>query len=166
MEKATKIQEGAVGDREVVVTRVVHAPRERVWKAFATAEALAHWWGPDGFTITTSAFEFREGGKWVFIMHGPDGRDYPNWIRFTRIVEPERMEHDHGGDDDRVVFQANITLDDLGGSTRVTLHSTFTSREERDLVVKEYRAIEGGKQTLARLDEYLGMKENAPKHFK
>ncbi|MCC6838655.1 MAG: SRPBCC domain-containing protein, partial [Flavobacteriales bacterium] len=73
MEKATKIQEGAVGDREVVVTRVVHAPRERVWKAFATAEALAHWWGPDGFTITTSAFEFREGGMWVFIMHGPDG---------------------------------------------------------------------------------------------
>lgn len=155
MEKATKIQEGAVGDREVVVTRVVHAPRERVWKAFATAEALAHWWGPNGFTITTSAFEFREGGEWVFVMHGPDGRDYPNRIRFMRLVKPSRMEHEHGGDGDRVVFDAVITLDDLGDTTRVTLHSTFRIASERDLVVKEYGAIEGGKQTLARLDEYL-----------
>lgn len=155
MEAASRPVEGVVGDREIVVTRVVSAAREHVWKAFSTAEALAHWWGPTGFSITTSAFDFREGGNWVFIMHGPDGRDYPNWIRFTRLEEPSRMEHDHGGDGDRVMFQAVITLDDLGNKTRVTLHSTFKTKEERDLVVTEYGAVEGGKQTLARLDEYL-----------
>lgn len=147
---------GVVGDREIVITRVVDAPRMRVWKAFTTADALAQWWGPAGFTITTRAFEFKEGGDWIFMMHGPDGRDYPNRIRFTRIVEPERMEHDHGGDSDRVLFKAVITLEDLGTTTRVTLHSTFENAADRDLVVKEYGAIEGGKQTLARLDHYLG----------
>ncbi len=144
-----------MGDREIIVTRIVHAARERVWKAFTNAEALAHWWGPTGFTITTTAFDFREGGDWIFVMHGPDGRDYPNRIRFTRIDEPSRIEHDHGGDSDRVIFQARITLEDLGVTTRVTLHSTFINAADRDLVVKEYGAIEGGKQTLGRLAEYL-----------
>ena len=155
MEAASRPVEGAIGDREIVVTRIVNARRERVWQAFRTPEALAQWWGPNGFTITTRSFDFTEGGDWIFIMHGPDGRDYPNRIRFTRIEEPSRMEHDDGGDSDRVVFQAVITLDDLGEQTRVTLHSTFFTAAERDLVVKEYGAIEGGKQTLARLDDYL-----------
>lgn len=155
MEATSKAPDGVVGDREIVITRNIAALRERVWKAFTTAEALARWWGPNGFTITTSSFDFREGGEWVFIMHGPDGRDYPNWVRFTRIEEPSRMDHDHGGDGDRVLFRAVITLDEVGGKTRVTLHSTFETKEQRDLVVKEYGAVEGGQQTLARLDAYL-----------
>ena len=160
MEATDSKLQGAVGDREIVVSRIVGAPRGLVWKAFTTAEALAHWWGPTGFTITTSAFDFREGGDWIFIMHGPDGRDYPNHVRFTRIVAPSRMEHDHGGDSDRVLFQAVITLDELGDRTRVTLHSTFRTAADRDLVVKEYGAIEGGKQTLARLNEYVNNLQN------
>lgn len=155
MQATSESMGGVLGDREIVITRIVNASRERVWQAFTTPEALAQWWGPTGFTITTKAFDLKEGGDWIFMMHGPDGRDYPNRVRFTRIVEPSRMEHDHGGDDDRVLFQAIITLDDLGEKTRVTLHSTFKTKEERDLVVKEYGAIEGGKQTLARLDEYM-----------
>ncbi|MCB0765950.1 MAG: SRPBCC family protein [Flavobacteriales bacterium] len=155
MEATSKAPDGVVGDREIVITRNIAALRERVWKAFTTAEALARWWGPNGFTITTSSFDFREGGEWVFIMHGPDGRDYPNWVRFTRIEEPSRMDHDHGGDGDRVLFRAVLTLDEVGGKTRVTLHSTFETKEQRDLVVKEYGAVEGGQQTLARLDAYL-----------
>ncbi|MEO8067234.1 MAG: SRPBCC family protein [Flavobacteriales bacterium] len=142
-------------DRDIIVTRVVNAPREKVWQAFADPDALAKWWGPDGFTITTKAFDFSKGGDWIFMMHGPDGRDYPNSVRFTEIVEPSRMEHDHGGDDGKVMFKAVITLDDLGSKTRVTLHSTFFTKEARDLVVKEYGAIEGGEQTLARLDDYM-----------
>ncbi|MEZ4806384.1 MAG: SRPBCC family protein [Flavobacteriales bacterium] len=155
MEATSKAPDGVVGDREIVITRNIAALRERVWKAFTTAEALAHWWGPNGFTISTTSFDFREGGEWVFIMHGPDGRDYPNWIRFTRIDAPSRMDHDHGGDGDRVIFRAVITLDEVEGKTRVTLHSTFDTKEQRDLVVKEYGAVEGGQQTLARLDAYL-----------
>ncbi len=160
MEATGKAVDGVLGDREIVISRLIAAPRERVWKAFTTAEALAHWWGPTGFTITTRSFDFRVGGDWVFIMHGPDGHDYPNWIRFTRIDEPSRMDHDHGGDSDRVIFRAVITLDELEGKTRVTLHSTFETMEHRDLVVKEYGAIEGGQQTLSRLDEHVSNPQN------
>lgn len=150
-----KITAPPFSDREIIVSRIVEAERERVWQAFRDPEALAKWWGPDGFTLTTRVFEFEEGGDWIFMMHGPDGRDYPNSVRFTEIVKPSRMAHDHGGDDGKVLFKAVITLDDLGAQTRVTMRSTFTTKEYRDLVVKEYGAIEGGKQTLARLDQYL-----------
>ena len=72
---------------------------------------IEKWWGPDGFTLTTKAFDFSVGGDWFFTMHGPDGRDHPNHIHFTEIVKPSRMAHDHGGDDGKVMFKAEITLD-------------------------------------------------------
>jgi uncharacterized protein YndB with AHSA1/START domain len=142
-------------DREIVITRQIDAPRAKVWEAFTTAEHLAKWWGPNGFTITTSSFDFREGGVWKFVMHGPDGRDYPNDIMFTKIVEHERMDHNHGGDDGTVHFHAMITLSDKDGGTEIVMRSVFPSKEERDFVVKEYKAIEGGTQTIARLAEYV-----------
>ena len=64
--------------RSIIGTRVFDAPRELVFSAFTDPEHLAQWWGPDGFTMTTSAFDFRPGGVWRFVMHGPDGRDYQN----------------------------------------------------------------------------------------
>jgi uncharacterized protein YndB with AHSA1/START domain len=144
-------------DREIVISRTVDAPRAKVWNAFTDEKHLRQWWGPDGFTITTKEFAFKEGGIWRFTMHGPDGRDYPNHIVFTKIVEGEVMEHDHGGDDGKVHFTASIRLEDRGGKTEVIMHSIFPTAEARDFVVKEHGAIEGGKQTLGRLAEYVTM---------
>lgn len=64
-------------DREVVISRVIDAPRELVFEAFTEVRHLSRWWGPEGFTTTTRAFQFRVRGEWVFVMHGPDGTDYP-----------------------------------------------------------------------------------------
>ena len=99
-------------DREIIITRLIPAPREKVWAAWTTSEHLAHWWGPDGFTITTKEFSFTKGGLWRFTMHGPDGVDYPNHILFTEIVEQERISNDHGADDGKVHFQATITFEE------------------------------------------------------
>jgi uncharacterized protein YndB with AHSA1/START domain len=63
----------ATVDREIVVSRVIGAPRELVFEAFTEVRHLSRWWGPEGFTTSTRAFEFRVGGEWVFVMHGPDG---------------------------------------------------------------------------------------------
>ena len=126
-----------------------------MWDAWTTAEHLAHWWGPNGFNITTYEFDFRIGGLWRFMMHWPDGRDYPNHVVFTDIVELQVIAHDHGGDDGKVHFQATATFEDVEGKIHVTMRLVFPSVKEREQVVKEYGAIEGGKQTLGRLAEYV-----------
>ncbi len=152
-------------DREIVTSRVIHAPRAKVWEAWTTAEHLAHWWGPNGFSVTTHAFDFRVGGVWDFMMHGPDPqnpsrmRDFPNRIVFTDIRKHELIAHDHGGDDGIVHFQAVVTFEEQGSNTVVTMRSIFSSREDRDRVVKDYGAIEVAKQTLARLNEYIQSKQ-------
>jgi len=72
--------QSATADREIVISRVISAPRELVFEAFTEVRHLSRWWGPEGFTTTTRAFEFRAGGVWDFVMHGPDGTDYQEWI--------------------------------------------------------------------------------------
>ena len=155
---ATKIKapEDYLG-RKFIITREFDAPRELVFKAWIDPKHLAQWWGPDGFTTTTSRFEFRKGGVWRFVMHGPDGRDYQNLITFDEIIAPERIAYRHGGADDvePVQFNTTLTFEDLGGKTRLTWHGTFPSAEERARVVKEYGADKGLEQTLARLAEYV-----------
>src|SRR4028119_33147 len=83
--------EPATADREIVMSRVIDAPRELVFEAFTEVRHLSRWWGPEGFTTTTRSFEFRVGGVWDFVMHGPDGTDYQEWISWTEIAPPERI---------------------------------------------------------------------------
>ena len=145
-----------VRDREIVVSRVVEAPRDVVFEAFTDVRHLAQWWGPDGFTTTTRAFEFRPGGVWEFVMHGPNGTDYPNWIRWEEIEPPERITLLHGSAaDDPEAFASTFTFEARGDATSVVLCSIFPSRELRDRAAREYRAIESAQQTLGRLAGYL-----------
>jgi uncharacterized protein YndB with AHSA1/START domain len=148
--------------RSIIGTRVFDAPRDLVFSAFTDAKHLAQWWGPNGFSTTTSAFDFRPGGAWRYIMHGPDGRNYKNQITFEEIVRPERIVYRHsgsedGGDEDGepVQFRTTITFEDLGGKTRLTWRGDFPSAAERDRVVKDYGAAKGLMENLARLAEFI-----------
>ena len=100
----------------IITTREFDAPREPVWRAWSDPKHLAQWWGPDGFTITTSAFDIREGGVWRFVMHGPDGRDYDNRIIFDVIEKPARLLYRHGDDVEPVRFRTTVTFEDLAGN--------------------------------------------------
>ena len=146
----------ATSDREIVVTRIIEGPRPLVFEAYTDPRHLAHWWGPNGFTTTTRAFEFRPGGVWDFVMHGPDGIDYPNWIEWREIEPPGRLVFLHGNRaDDPGAFVSTVTLVERGGATEVTMRAVFKTKEQRDEVVERYHAIEGGKQTLGRLALYV-----------
>jgi uncharacterized protein YndB with AHSA1/START domain len=143
--------------RAIIGTRILAAPRALVWAAWTDPKHLAQWWGPNGFSTTTSVFEFRAGGVWRFVMHGPDGRDYQNRITFDEVVAPERIVYRHAGGDDvePVQFIQTVTFEDLGNSTRLTWHGVFPTAQERARVIKEHGADKGLVQTMARLAEYV-----------
>jgi len=144
-------------DREVVISRIFTFPRALVFDALIDPMNIGKWWGPNGFTTTTKRMEVRPGGEWVFVMHGPDGVDFPNWIRYRDIVRPERLVYEQGGEtpDAPVHFQATIMLTEHPDGTALVMRSLFQTKEMRDHVVNNYGAIEGGHQHLARLAEHL-----------
>ena len=146
----------AMADREIVISRVIGAPRELVFEAFTEVRHLSQWWGPDGFTTTTRAFEFRVGGDWDFVMHGPDGTDYQEWISWTEIAPPERIALLHGecrGDPN--AFESVLTFAPDGTATRIEMRTVFPTKELRDDAVEHYHAVEGGQQTLNNLAAYV-----------
>lgn len=142
--------------REIVGIRVIDAPRDPVWQAWTDPQHLAQWWGPIGFTTTTSSFDMRPGGVWRFVMHGPDGRDYQNRITFTEVEEPKRIVYRHGGDDvEPVQFETTVVFEDLGGKTRLVWTNKFPTADQRTEVIKTYGADKGLVQTMARLAEFV-----------
>jgi uncharacterized protein YndB with AHSA1/START domain len=151
--------------RSIVGIREFDAPRDLVFQAWTDAKHLAHWWGPNGFTTTTSHFEFKPGGVWRFVMHGPDGRDYQNRVTFEEIVRPERIVYSHGGGEDvePVQFRQTVIFEDVGGRTRLTWRGDFPSAAERDRVIKDYGADKGLAQTMARLADFVATQPSPAK---
>ena len=146
----------AAAEREIVISRLIDAPRELVFEVFTEVRHLSRWWGPEGFTTTTRAFEFRVGGEWEFVMHGPDGTDYREWIFWTEIVPPERIALLHGESrGDPNAFESVLTFAPEGARTRVEMRTLFPTQELRDAAVEKYHAIEGGTQTLGKLAAYV-----------
>lgn len=142
---------------ELIVNRVFNAPRELVWKAWTEPEHIVNWWGPKGFSITTSEMDIRQGGIWRFIMKGQDGVEYPNKIIFLEMVKPERLVYTSSDDkeDDPGQFQTIATFKEQDNKTILTMRLIFPSAKIREKVVKEFGAIEGASQTLERLEEQL-----------
>jgi len=136
--------------RELTTTRVLDAPRERVFRAFSEAEHLAQWWGPQGFTNTFQEFDLRAGASWRYVMHGPNGADYPNESVVVEVVKPERivLEHVSGPR-----FRLTITLAPEAGKTRITWRMLFPSAADCDKV--RGLAVPANEQNLDRLEARL-----------
>ncbi|HEX9391318.1 MAG TPA: SRPBCC family protein [Usitatibacteraceae bacterium] len=148
---------GSTADREIATSRIFDAPREQVFRMWIDPAHIGKWWGPKGFTTTTLSIDVRVGGAWRFVMHGPDGTDYPNLIVFKEVVKPERLVYVHAGEseDEPGVFQTTVTFEELDGKTRLSMRALFPSAAERDRVIREHGAIDGMNSTLDRLAAYL-----------
>jgi len=107
--------------------RTFDAPRERVFEAFSDPSRLARWWGPKGFTNTFHEFDMRPGGRWRFLMHGPDGVAYANESVFVEVVKPERIVLQHVS---AHRFEMTVTLDEQGGGTKVTWRMRHATARE------------------------------------
>ena len=149
--------DAGIAEREIVTTRIFDAPRDIVFAAWIDPQHIGQWWGPNGFTITTERMDVRPGGEWVFVMHGPNGVDYPNRIVYLDITRPARLEykHDSGDENEPGQFVMTVTFTEQDGKTHLTMRALLKSAAERDRVVREHNAIEGGQQTLGRLADYL-----------
>ena len=134
-------------DLAVTTSRVVDATPARVYEAFEDPKQLAQWWGPNGFTSTFETFDFREGGKWKFVLHAPDGKDYPNLNQFVEIVPDRRVRLHHV---EGHWFELTMELATEGTGTRVRWRQEFASAAEYE-AVKEY-VIPANEQNLDRLE--------------
>lgn len=134
--KATPFPLPAALDRELILTRLIDAPRERVWHAW-TAQ-LARWWGPHGMSTTVCEMDLRPGGLFRTVMRAPDGREYPTQGVFLEVVAPARIVFTDAFSagwvpDPDPFFTAVTTFDDVGTRTRYTaraLHWTVANREK------------------------------------
>jgi uncharacterized protein YndB with AHSA1/START domain len=114
-------------DHEVVITRVLDAPCELVWKAWTDPKHLAQWWGPKGFTNPVCEWDAKPGSAIYVVMRGPNGVDYPMGGAFREIVEPERLVFTSGALDEKgnLLFELlhTITFAERAAKTTLTVRS-------------------------------------------
>jgi uncharacterized protein YndB with AHSA1/START domain len=146
----------AVGsaDRQLVVTRLIDAPRRLVFRAWTAPEQVSRWWGPQGFVTTHCDMDIRPGGAFRCCMRSPEGTDY--WKRgvYREIVEAERIVftfawEDADGTPGRELL-TTVTFADEGAKTRLTLHQAEFETVER---CEDHRT--GWTSCLERFAEYM-----------
>ena len=139
-----------INEKTNICTRRFNFPRELVYKAFWTPDQLALWWGPKGFTNTFHEFDFRPGGTWQFVMHGPDGTDYTNHSVFEDILPLERIVIHHLNAPE---FHLSITFEEIEGQTQVTFSQLFEKPIES--VHSKKFLSEANEQIFDRLNEVI-----------
>ena len=139
-------------DRELLLSRKLDAPVDLVWEAWTRPEHIANWWGPNGFTNTITKMDMRPGGEWDLVMHGPDGTDYKNKSVFKEIIPYKKIVYEHVSGPR---FTATVTFEQQGEQTYITWHMLFDTVEEFIRTVKTYKADEGLKQNVEKLNVYL-----------
>jgi uncharacterized protein YndB with AHSA1/START domain len=137
----------STADREFLHSRLIDAPRERVFRAFSDPSHLEQWWGPNGYTNTFHEFDLRPGGRWRFVMHGPHGVSYPNESVFVEVVVPERIVFEHVSDHH---FMMTITLTPQGPKkTMLGWRQVFDTAAERQRIAEF--VIKANEQNIDRL---------------
>ena len=141
-------QKNNTADRELLITRLLNAPRELVFEVWTNPEHIKHWWGPIGFTNTISKMDVKTNGEWNFIMHGPDGRNYDNKIVFLEIVKPSLIRYRHMT---FPYFNATVNFQAQNNKTLLTMCMLFETKEELQKTVEVFKADVGLVQTIVKM---------------
>ncbi|WP_247664422.1 SRPBCC domain-containing protein [Ideonella alba] len=143
-------------DRTLSTSRTLPHSPAAVYNAFASASVLAAWWGPAGFSNTFEIFEFRPGGRWKFVMHSADGKDYPNESVFAALepaakVVIEHVAHPH--------YTLTVTLKPAEQGTLLTWEQTF--KDSKTAQGLRHMVEPANEQNLDRLAQALAKNEGA-----
>jgi uncharacterized protein YndB with AHSA1/START domain len=127
-------------------SREIPVPPDRVFAAFVDPERLERWWGPAGFTNTFDVCEFKPGGRWSFVMHGPNGAQFRNESVFAEIESPARVVIQHVSEPK---YRLTITLEPSAQGTTVSWAQAF---EKSDVASRiEHIVVPANEQNLDRL---------------
>lgn len=137
--------------REQRTSLLLNAPVTSVWAVWTQPDHIRHWWGPDGFTNTIEKMDVAPGGEWIFVMHGPDGTNYPNRTLFREVIKHRKLVHEHFDPN----FIAIIEFESRGDKTLLTWYKLYETKALFDLVERHHKSSEGFKQTVAKLSAYL-----------
>lgn len=140
---------------EIISSRIFGFPRELVFRAWSEPDHLKNWWGPAGFTNTFIEFDFRVGGKWSFIMHGPEKGNYANECEFIKIEKPTLIAWKRHS---KPLFQVIVTFDDLiQDKTKVVFKMLFETAGECNKIKKF--VVDKNEENFDKLEtELTGMK--------
>jgi uncharacterized protein YndB with AHSA1/START domain len=130
------LQVATPSEREIVMTRVFNAPRNLVYDAFSKPELLKRWFGPRGWSLMVCEVDLHVGGKWRFVLRGPDGREMGMSGVYLELMPPKRSVHIERFDDfpgESVVTGVFVEKD---GKTTMTATVRYESQEIRDAVIK------------------------------
>ncbi|MCB9047311.1 MAG: SRPBCC domain-containing protein [Chitinophagales bacterium] len=149
-------KENSIQDNQLFISRVIHAPRELVFKMWTDPEHMPKWWGPNGFTNTIHAMEHGTGGFCDYTMHDPDGKDWPNYQRYREVIPNEKIEYMHGStvDDVEKGFHVVVNFEDIEGATRISMLMTFESAEDKQHKT-EGGAKNGLTQHMNNMEDYI-----------
>lgn len=141
-------------DNRIIHTRLLQAPIELVWEVWTNPEHFKKWWGPTGFTLTIHSMEVEAGKFLNSIMHGW-GRDFQNMVEYVEVIRPTLLAYKLKGEREDYDFSVRISFESVENKTLMVMESTFKSREIIEELNLKVNAIESGKQTLNRLENYL-----------
>jgi len=158
----TETQSGALtvttpSERELLMTREFNAPRALVFEAWTKPEHVSRWFGPRTFTLPVCEIDLRAGGRYHYVMRGPDGADYPMGGDFIEIDPPGRLVYTDRFEIEGMPERESVitlTLDEHDGKTVMTMHTLYQSAEDMQAVLA-MQMVEGMTETLDRLAELL-----------
>mgnify|MGYP001273146397 CR=1 FL=1 len=141
-------------DREIVVTRLIDAPRDLVFAAFTEPDHIEQWWTPK--EATTQEMDVTPGGIWRYSQPARNGSAMVYQVKFIELDKPTRLVYDYGADGANAPdpVRTTVTFEEADGKTKVTLQLMFATAVARKQAVK-YGAIVGAMQALETLADYL-----------
>lgn len=141
-------------NRELRIQKIIDAPVEKVWEAWTNPEHLVSWWAPNGFTTTIHKMNVAEGEEWLMTLQGPDGKNYPNKSIFRKVIPFKKIVYEHFNPS----FIATAVFEPKDNKTLMELALLFDTTELFEIVVKTFKADEGLKQNVEKLENYLSQK--------
>ncbi len=150
---------------DITIHREFDAPLQSVWDAWTKLEQLEQWWGPRGFSITTHSRDLQSGGTWSYVMHGPDGVNYDNHMKYLEVSEPKKLVYEQGGSaTSKRLFTVTVMFSEEHGKTKMDMTMKLPTAEAAE-TTRQIIKKANGFSTWDRLAEFLEKKLHGKEIF-